>query len=353
MSKLLTDVLYHIYHPKDDSYLYSDGDEVSLGNSKHRGTEYVQWRLEDADEDRYFIGKRSSDHVLDTNGKQGADVDSVYLHKKHGSNRQQWRVSPIKDSKKCKIFNEMFDLPLDGSHARNNQPVYLYEDNNDGYQEWEFLPIIEPWEIISTNIKYDEIPTREINEITKNYRTLDSITSQNISNNSDKAHMNETVKFSERIEEKFEWSLKESFKAGMKITMDAGIPLIFDGKMEADFEAEIGSSQTWTKTQEKTFEVSTTVDVPPKTTITVKGTISRIKGFKTNFALTMELKAKAKRLDNSLEYLTRDELVLELKRSGFKGEILDQGDDKHAVKIKSNGVLVCDYGIEVNHDIAF
>ena len=75
----------------------------------------------------------------------------------------------------------------------------------------------------------------------------------------------------------FTWSFTEALKLGTKTTFETGLPKIAEGKFELSVELNLSSTQTHTETKTQTWEVDTTVNVPPRSTVAADLAIATIK----------------------------------------------------------------------------
>jgi hypothetical protein len=95
---------------------------------------------------------------------------------------------------------------------------------------------------------------------------------QSFANNTD-ATDTMTPSFTRSETDAFSFGFNEGLKIGTKATIKVGIPLIADGEAEVSGEISFGSSQQWTKSETQTWASSTTAQVPPHSTVEVKGFI--------------------------------------------------------------------------------
>lgn len=90
---------------------------------------------------------------------------------------------------------------------------------------------------------------------------------QQILTNNTSLEQSQTVVLSKTTTSTFTWQLTEGFKIGMKAEFAVGVPPIVSAKTEISGELNFSSTQTSTKTEQKSWQVTQAVKVPPKSEV--------------------------------------------------------------------------------------
>lgn len=167
-------------------------------------------------------------------------------------------------------------------------------------------------------------------------------------NNDSPATLSRTVKVSEKITNEFAWGLPQSLRAFAHVTGSAGIPFLAEGKAETGFDLTVGANENWKKSEEKLFEMSYLVSVPPNTNVRVSAWYELIKGISMEYTARTEITATTSRIT------TFDDLVTDARATGemirrhldflkFDGTIVEIKE--HSVITQITGTMVASVGV--------
>lgn len=93
----------------------------------------------------------------------------------------------------------------------------------------------------------------------------------------------------------FTWTLNEKLELGVSSTTTAGVNLEVlsaEEELTVSFGFEIGSTQSWTKTETREFSVEETLRIPPHKTIRAEWIIQQLKNLTLPFTVVYELSGK-------------------------------------------------------------
>ena len=170
----------------------------------------------------------------------------------------------------------------------------------------------------------------------------DLLYEQHYSNDSD-ADVSQTFSYSVERSCTFEWSLTETLLTGLETEFEASIPYIGSATTTAKIELTLESSQTWSETETKTYEISSTVDVPAHTSaLTVVWSVDQNNNISIPFTLEMEVSGAYP--DRPL---SSDEIISQLKAEGFNGTIIDSSAS-NKVTVSISGNFTGAYGMETH-----
>ena len=97
--------------------------------------------------------------------------------------------------------------------------------------------------------------------------------SERIYENDGDTEITEDFSFNKATEESFTFGFTEGLKIGLKATVKAALPLVGESEVEVSGELTFEANQSWSKSETKTWEIKTTVPVPPHSTTKVTGYI--------------------------------------------------------------------------------
>jgi hypothetical protein len=85
--------------------------------------------------------------------------------------------------------------------------------------------------------------------------------------NSTSIEQSQAITLSKATTSSFTWSLQEGFKLGMSIKFSVGIPAIASTTTTMSGELSFSATQSTTKTEQRTWQVSQPIRVPPKSEV--------------------------------------------------------------------------------------
>ncbi len=147
----------------------------------------------------------------------------------------------------------------------------------------------------------------------------------------------------------FTWTLSEKFQLGVSSTTKAGVNLdVFSlgEEFTVSFSFEIGSTQSWTNTETKTFSVDFPLKVPPHTIVKAKWILQQLKNITLPFTAVYELSGTVSLtiLAVTGEYTwtgSTGQLITAAVKGGAKNWTVN-GDVAH---LSFSGKLVADQGV--------
>jgi hypothetical protein len=120
-----------------------------------------------------------------------------------------------------------------------------------GYEQYRFV-------IADMHIDYYEEPDVQM---------IPQLGSQQILSNGTSVEQSQTVTLSKTTTSTFAWQLQEGFKIGMSVKFKAGVPPIASAETTISGEVSFSSTQAWTNTEQKSWQVNQPVKVPAKTEV--------------------------------------------------------------------------------------
>lgn len=93
---------------------------------------------------------------------------------------------------------------------------------------------------------------------------IPQVGSQQILTNGTTVEQSQTVTLSKTTTSTFTWQLQEGFKIGMSVKFGVGVPPIASAETTISGELSFSSTQAWTNTEQKSWQVNQPVKVPAK-----------------------------------------------------------------------------------------
>lgn len=194
------------------------------------------------------------------------------------------------------------------------------------------------------DFKFTKPTSKQLAEHTSQKGFMDS---QEILNDSP-ATIYRTITVSEKITNEFSWGLSQSYEAMTKITGKANIPLIASTTVEVGLTFSLGANQNWKSTNEKLFQMSYQVNVPPHSSVKVSAWYDLIKGISIPYTAESEITGKTTRIT------TFDDIIDDSPATGkmihnylqythFEGTLVKINE--FSVIMRTKGTMLASYGV--------
>jgi len=316
----MSGTIYYILKHKATGTVLDGKDDTLVYRQPPNGGDYQKWKLatfNEGDDEYFSLIQKATETVLD-----GKDDTLVYRQPPNGGDYQKWKLATFSRADGYwSLQQKATGKVLDG---KDETLVYMQHPNGGDYQKWQFIPSSDDieWKISLVNIEYTEskqpVPKPEL------------IHSEIITNSAQSATVTRKISMSCKKSSTFEWSFQQTLGVEGSTSFEANVPF---GSVAGgvSLNVELSKTETISKTQEITYEVSSEVQVPPNSSIKVSGYVDWAEDVKTEFTFKLRVSAtnnkqpvsgsdlgKLMKLTNStakIEQILNNELIISITGS--------------------------------------
>lgn len=228
--------------------------------------------------------------------------------------------------------------------AAPNHRVFLKmgTDVRSGFP-YSFVPSVD----LKANL-FDFQFTKPLEEELAKHTSQKGLIDTYVVDNNSRGSLSRKITVSEKMTNEFSWGLHESMKVFSTVTGKVGVPFLAEGKVSAGFELNFAANQNWRSSEEKTFELSYDISVPPNSQLKISAWYDLVRGVSMDYTAMAEINGKISRVSNFDDIITDTPATGEMIRdhlfnSGFDGEIIEIKKESIIARIK--GTMVASVGV--------
>lgn len=212
-----------------------------------------------------------------------------------------------------------------------------------GYHPYAFVPPVD----LKANL-FDFQFTKPLEEELAKHTSQIGLIDAFVVDNDSQGSASRKITVSEKVTNEFSWGLTESMKVFSSVTGKVGIPFIAEGEISTGFELNFAANQNWRSSEEKTFEMSYDVSVPPKSQLKISAWYDLVKGISMDYTAMAEINGRTPRVSIFDDIISDTPATGEMIRnhlfnSGFDGEIIEIKTESIIARIK--GTMVASVGV--------
>lgn len=172
-------------------------------------------------------------------------------------------------------------------------------------------------------------------------RPVDIISNEIIDNQSSSATLSETVSNTIQKTSSFTFSLQETLTVGAKATVSAAIPFVVGGNVDVSASVALQAGESWTDSIQKSYGISTTVTVPPLSSVSVHAHLDWVDNISSPFDMSVKVTGA---YAGGSKKLSADAIKALIENTGFQGTIIATSGS-HAVIASIKGSFTGSYGV--------
>ena len=326
---------------------------LAYSGSNPANHEETHWVIQPAGSGYYALRSISGRNFLD--GRVPGYNDPVLAHGDEDPTSVEvvhWKIIKLVSGRYA-ILSRTSDQYLDGRRPGYQDPFIGYSKKNPNEHEeleWSFIPVNYKLKLELSDFRYDNAE-----QLLLQSKRLDLIDSHTLIVDESTVGSSIQRTFSKSLTESFSWGLNEKLTVGAEFKIKATIPLLGAAETTIKTSLEVGSSQQWTETTQRTVAVSATMVARVTGSYKMEGFVYVADNVKLNFTAKLSATANGTRVSTRGEYVATDTpldaVAVEsiLKTTGYKSPIISSNGSSVVMSI--SGTLNGTYGLNTTTNI--